>query len=293
MRKTALFTILCTLLFLISLSAQAAKIAKVKGKKVYIMLDSRIEAQKGDIFVVMDKKGKKKGLIKVKKVKGSRALGSLKGKAKKGWTLKLRGSTKKAKGKKGKEDRYAHLKKGTASGSYYGVMAGFATNSMTATIDQSNSTTADVDMSGSGFSGRLLFDYALWTSIWFRGMLGIENFATEGDKKICGSNNDEACDVEISYLSLDLWGRYVFSSGNFRPWIGLGFNLLFPSSKASTAIDEDSITSTSVFAGGLGFDWFFKPDMYLPVQFEYGMYPASNTVSANYMAIRFGVGIDF
>ncbi|MCB0357948.1 MAG: hypothetical protein KDD40_13115, partial [Bdellovibrionales bacterium] len=109
----------------------------------------------------------------------------------------------------------------------------------------------------------------------------------------CGTNNDSACDVEISYLALDLWGRYVMTQGTFRPWVGIGFNLLFPSSKASTAIDEESITSTSVFAGGLGFDWFFKSDMYLPVQIEYGIYPSSDTVKANYLAARFGVGIDF
>ncbi|MCB0391833.1 MAG: hypothetical protein KDD58_11105 [Bdellovibrionales bacterium] len=275
--------------------ANSATIAKVKGKKVYILLESRIEARKGDILEIFDGQGKKRGLVKVRMVKGNRALGSLKGKAQKGWSLKVRGAseTSTADNNSEKKDRYEKLKQAPTSGSYYGVMAGFASDTMTATIDTTGNTTTDVDMSGSGFSGRLLFDYALWTSIWFRGMLGLENFATEGDQKICGANNDEVCDVEISYLALDLWGRYLFSTGTFRPWAGLGFNLLFPSSKASTAIDEESITSTSVFAGGLGFDWFFKNDMYIPVQFEYGMYPASETVKANYMALRFGVAIDF
>ncbi|MCB9026849.1 MAG: hypothetical protein H6625_11060 [Bdellovibrionaceae bacterium] len=296
--KTSRYFLLLTSIFFISHSVHGAKIAKVSGKKVYLLLDSPAEASKGSIFEIMDPQGKKKGLVKVMKIKGKRALGQLKGTANKGWSLKLRKAQQVAKSQdkaeepEEKNDRYENLKQ-SSPGTFYGVMAGFATNNMTATIDQTGNSTAEVNMTGSGFSGRLLFDHALWTSVWFRGLLGLENFATEGAEDVCGASNDTACDVEISYLSLDLWGRYLFSQGNFRPWVGLGFNLLFPSSKASTAIDEKSITSTSVFAGGGGLDWFFKPDMYIPLQVEYGLYPSSETVKAHYIAFRFGIGIYF
>lgn len=293
MKRAPLYFIFITTAFF-SLSVQAAKIAKVNGKKAYLILDSRVEAVKGDIYEVIDPQGAKKGLIKVMKVKGGRALGLLKGSAKKGWNLKKRSSSQAKKGRSGapQKDRYESLKQASASGSFYGILAGFSSNSMSAKIEQGNNTTLDVDMTGSGFSGRLLFDYALWTSLWFRGLLGLENFATKGDAN-CGLSNNEECKVEISYLALDLWGRYLLTQGTFRPWIGLGFNLLFPSSQVSTAIDEESITSTSVFAAGGGVDWFFKPDMYMPIQIEYGMFPSSETVSVSYISFRLGVAIDF
>jgi outer membrane protein W len=147
-------------------------------------------------------------------------------------------------------------------------------------------------MSGSGFSARALMDYSLWTHIWFRGMFGLENFKAEGGN-ICGAANNTLCSVDISYLSLDLWGRYLFSTGAIRPWVGIGFNLLFPSSKSSTALEEKSITSTSVIAPGGGVDWFLSPDMYIPIQVEYGLYPPSDTVKANNISIRLGIGMHF
>ncbi len=294
--KIMITLILLPLTMLLTTNAHAAKIAKVSGKKVYILLNPQEKAQSQDTMIVKDPKGKSVGAVKIVKVQGNKALGQLrKGRAQKGWSLNLVGS-KGGKSQAKNRQEQADLNKVDPQKiptTFYGVMGGFAINNMQAQIDQGDSTTKSADMSGNGFSGRAFFDYSLWPSIWFRGMLGLENLTASSDGKICGPTNNTSCEIEISYLTLDLWGRYLISQGTFRPWVGLGFNLLFPSSKVSTAIEEKSITSTSVIAPGLGFDWFIKNNMYIPVQLEYGMFPSSDTVKANYMAVRFGIAINF
>ena len=180
---------------------------------------------------------------------------------------------------------------------FWGLIAGFAQNSMDVKLkDNNGDDRGDVSMSGNGFSAKGLLDYKLLESVWFRGMAGIEQFNTTAGNE-CGNNDPDydnaACETDIMYISLDLWGRYVFSSGSFRPWAGAGFSLLVPMSKTSTALDEDSITNTSVMAAGFGFDWFTSDTFYVPFQVEYGLLPSSDDVTASLIAVRVGAGFAF
>ena len=298
MNRISCQVLLIIFVLLFTPQIHAAKVAKIKGKRIFVLLKSPNEARPGDIFLVLNKNGKRQGTVQILKVKGKKAMARLKsGKAKKGLRMKFskKGKIKAVKKRAPRRmeepmpslDKFAKFN--TNLKSFYGVMAGYSLDSMTAAIDQGGGVTQDATMEGNGFSGRIFFDYPLWESIGFRGMLGIENFTGESEDKICGASNDEICDIEISYISLDLWGRWLLMSGSFRPWLGVGFNLLFPSSKLSTAIEEDSITSTSVIAPGIGVDWYIKRNMYIPIQFEYGLFPSSESVSASYIAARLGV----
>ena len=57
-------------------SAEAAKVLKVKGRK--ILIDREGETLKrGDLFYVVSKSGKKRGVVKIVKVKGKKAIGKL------------------------------------------------------------------------------------------------------------------------------------------------------------------------------------------------------------------------
>lgn len=273
-------------------SAWAARVTKVKGKKVLVKLEGE-PAKKGQIFYVLDSKGRKKGVIKIRAIKGDRAIARLgKGRARKGYALMAR-----AGGKKGKKGSKMAKKKGAAEESSsgtsqmaWGIMLGMGMDSMEVDLDVTPAEKAS--LAGNGMSYKAMFDYALFEKIWFRGMLGIENFETEGDKKSSACDN-KICGVSISYLSLDFWGRYLFSLGSFRPWLGAGFTLWFPMSQETTALEEDSITNTSVMGIGGGFDWYMNPSFYIPFQVEYGLLPASEQVSATAIAIRFGIGMNF
>jgi len=299
--------VLCAMAF--SQFGFAAKVVGVKGKKILVNLQGE-PAQKGDLFFLINPAGKKRAIIKIMKVKGNKALAVLgKGKARKGYTLQYRpkksSSAKRNKGGGPDTDAPVSMTTGSSRSSgdmYWGIIAGFAQNSMTVKLKQADTDTnpgadrGEESLSGNGFSFKGLIDYKLLESVWFRGTAGIEQFVAEGGQN-CGNNvpdyDNAACETDIMYISLDFWGRYLFSTGSFRPWVGAGFSLLVPMSKSSTALDEASITNTSVMSAGLGFDWFTSDSFYVPVQIEYGLLPSSDDVTANIIAVRVGAGFSF
>lgn len=282
---------LLVLTFAVPHMANGARITKVKGRKVYIKLEGE-NIRKGDRFSVIDpNSGRKKGLVKVRKVKGSKAYGimSKKSKAKVGWTLKQK-SRKRRRSKRTSE--VAMGGSTTSTQTYeaaFGLMGGFAMNTMD--VDLTSTTTS---MSGNGFSAKAFVDYQIFPQVWFRGLVGYESFQASSDDKICGENpSTELCEVSLGYLTADLWGRYMFLMDAFRPWVGGGFSLLFPMSKETTAVDESSVTNTSMMLFGAGFDWVVSPRVSIPFQVEYGLFPSSEDVGASSIAVRFGIGLGF
>ncbi|MCB0421124.1 MAG: hypothetical protein KDD61_09010 [Bdellovibrionales bacterium] len=279
-------------------NAQAHEVSKVKGKKVLITVEDG-EMGQNLLFYTLTPSGKKTGIVKIMKVKNSRAIGKiLKGKVKAGYLLQLR-EKKGQKSAQKSSDRKSNRRDKTSDATgnmYWGGIFGFATSSMSVKFANDAGT---ADLTGSGMSAKGLFDFALFNSLWFRGLVGAEIFDVKGTAKdsagaaTAACNNSSECKVALTYLSADLWGRYIFSKGGFRPWVGAGFLLLFPLSKEVTALDEKSVTNTSNFALGGGFDWFFgkKKNMFVPFQVEYDLYPSSEQVSANSIAVRIGFGM--
>lgn len=279
----------------ISTSAFAAKVTKVDGRKV--MIDLQGDAAKdGDIFVVYDPAGKRKGLVKVKGVKGNRAVGIVgKGKVQAGWQMKISDKAGKSKtsnsGKTARASAPQSPSPSPTGKSFWGLMGGLAMDSMSVDIDGDGSSDKTVSLDGMGFSAKGLFDYELFSQVWFRGLAGIEGLDASGSSEVgCGG---KACSVSIYYLAADLWGRFVFSTGSFRPWLGAAFSLMFPLSKEATALEDSSITNTSAISVGGGVDWFTSETFYIPLQLEYSMLPKSETVEASAIAVRAGIAMAF
>lgn len=293
MAKTNYFLLLTSLAFFVG-AAHAAKVSKVDGRKILFELDGD-NVKEGDVFVLLDEGGKKKGLVKVKGIRGTKAVGLLgKGKAQVGWIARVSDKVKVAKPSGPRKAREAA--KPTESGEqrgHWGIAAGMSMNTMSVDIDNDADQTADetVSLDGTSFSVKGIFDYLLIPQMWFRGMFGLQGLSASG-KTAVGCQN-EACSVSIYYLSADFWGRYIFSSGSFRPWVGGGFSLMFPMSKDVTALEDSSITNTSVISIGGGFDWQASPTMYIPIQLEYGMLPKSETVEASAITLRVGLMFPF
>jgi hypothetical protein len=285
-----------SLALFVSVQTHAAKVLKIDGRKVMIDLEGDT-AKDGDVFVVYDPAGKRKALVKIKGVKGSRAVGIVgKGKAQAGWKAKI---SEKTAGKSKSGSRTARTSSpepdtSSPSGtSFWGLMGGLAMNSMSVDIDNNNDGTSDktASLDGMGFSAKGLFDYELFSQVWFRGLAGIEGLDASGSSEVgCGG---KACSVSIYYLAADLWGRFVFSEGSFRPWIGAAFSLMFPLSKDATALQDSSITNTSAISIGGGIDWFTSPTFYIPIQVEYSMLPKSETVEASAINARIGIAMPF
>ena len=255
----------------------SAEVRAVKGKKILINLQED-NFKVGDVLRIENPDGKYVGLAKITRVKGTVAEAITKGKAEKGYKLKLR--PPKAKVAKSSSSQSGESK------TRYGFAVGY--NTAKADIDLPSGT--KVALSGSGFSVKGLMDFDLLAWLKIRGLAGLEQFNVGGKNDLtaqpqgCGGE----CTAEINYLSADVWGRVPFGSGNFQPWVGIGFDILFPLSKKSTALDEDSITNTSIIAIGGGFDWKLKSGKYFPIQIEYNLYPSTDEVSANTLALRVG-----
>ncbi|MCB0362308.1 MAG: hypothetical protein KDD35_06285 [Bdellovibrionales bacterium] len=285
----------CFLIGLPSVPAWAAKVSKVKGKKVLIDLEGET-AEKGQIFYILSSSGKKKGMVKIVSIKGDKAIAKLgKGKAANGDGLEAKGSGSSAKSKdsRGRSNKKSARKDKASSKSGnmgWGLLLGMGMDSMSVELDTVPVESAS--LAGSGISYKALFDYGLFEKIWFRGTFGIESFNAEGSETNAACDS-KVCSVNIQYLSLDFWGRYLFSLSSFRSWLGAGFTLWFPMSKETTALETNSITNTSVMAIGGGFDWQINPKFYVPFQVEYGLLPASEQVSASAIAIRLGIGMNF
>jgi hypothetical protein len=265
-----------------SSSAYAAKVLKAKGKKILVDLGDT-DAQRGDFFYTITPKGKRAGVLKILQVRRGKAIAILgKGKARPGYSLKLR------KPKRGDKKRArtapTQLKKEGKPNSFWGIMVGGNSLSMDVDLPLSGET---VNLTGSGYSFKLAMDNGVFNKLWFRGMLGMESISGAGDAFVdCDAGED--CDVEITYLTLDLWARLLFAKGGFRPWVGAGVDLMFPMSDDSNALDSDSITNTSLILAGLGFDILFTDTFSMPIQLEYGFFPASDQVEASLIAGRLG-----
>lgn len=260
---------------LVTISAEAATVKAVKGRKVLVDMGSD-KLKAGDVLRINNASGKK-GMVKISKIKGTLAEAQLKGVAEVGSTLTAASKRKRSKSGSSVSQAAPPAKK---SQSRWGAMAGASMISSEITIDPVNGDPVNVKLDGIGFSAKGLFDYQLFGSFWFRGLLGLEQFNVKGSDPAVTDECSGECKANINYLAGDLWGRFVM--GTF--WAGAGMSLLFPMTKDVTAFRESSVSTTSIFSVGGGLDM----DSFL-VQMEYNLYPSTEQVTASAINIRAGL----
>lgn len=280
-------------------TADAARVEKVKGKQV--LIDSEgLPMSKGEkYFIIID--GKKKGVVKITKVKSERALGTLtKGRAEVDAMVEPTGRSsksdsafsdddilkgKKRKKKKSRKDDGDGDGEDTTPQTIVGFLVGYAMDSQSATVasyDGSGNvvSTTKESFSGSGYSLKGFGDIPLSESFGVISRAGIEQLNLSS-----GSNNSS-----IMYLTADILLRYSFGSGGFVPYAAAGMGIHFPISKSSTYLDVPRISSTTIFFFDGGFNWAWGETSYLVGALEYAMFPPSNDVSTSFITGRFGMG---
>lgn len=256
-------------------TAQAMEVQKVKGKKVMIRLSEGEQTQVGDQYFVM-KGSKKTGVVKIMKVSGDRAFGSLKGKAAVG--SELMEKTQKKKVTRTKPQPNSGGKK-----VFVGAMLGMGLNSMDVKNTNTNVTNS---LSGSGINFTAFLDYPFTKLLNLRGYVGMLNLNAD--------NTCTDCKVEIGYVQLGGSGRFVFDMGSFKPWVGGGYNAIVPMSKdKTTALDADKIALTSIIGFYAGLDYHINSKMMIPIEFSYNLLPSSDSVSGNIIGINVGFGYGF
>lgn len=279
------------LFFCFSFSAHAGKVMKVKGEKVYILFDQEDPFAEGDYFLLNNDEGKKLGLVQLKKVKGLKAVGVLKkGKANKGYT-----TTFKAAGKKAKKESVAvtddsssvsEENDSTYPSSRMGVLVGYGMASQD--VDQGAQGISS--QSGSSIAVRGVYDYPLFSSVYIRGMAGGEFLSVSGDgAPLTAPSTRTTIGTDITYLALDaLFHWSVMKGASSNLYLIGGMGILYPMSKTSDAILEDSIDSLAIGEFGAGFE--FKLNGYsLPFEISYYYFPSGEDVKTNVISLKLGL----
>lgn len=261
----------------LTLPARAAKIIAVKDTRV--MIDSEGDfLSAGDRFIGRDGSGKGRVLVEVKQVKNNRAIAHIiKGRAEAPMSLSPAGApaTK------------ASSSRPSSSKNSAGLMLGFANNAMTVKPGGG----ASVSLSGSSFSLSGLYQMPIGGAFGARLLAGYETLTASGtgDGTVCTS-----CEVDLSYLGVEALAKYSFvQNSSMDVWVGAGLGFLFAMNKSSNILDTSKISTSQTIVGALGLDWRLSATTFIPVQFDYAMYPDNSTSSATQMILRAGYGFSF
>ncbi len=300
MRRVIAASFLTTLfvgLQLVSPSANASAIDKVSAKQAIVTFDEGETPVAGDKFFALEN-GKRKAVLEVVQFKNGKAkVKILKGKPKVGMSVAAAGKGKTQAAAeptdadaeavdaadqptKGKKKRMRSAGAATLfKDMTIGVVAGYAMDSQTVSPQGGVSRA----MTGSGFSAKGFVDVPVTGALGLLARFGVEQFnvMVESEK------------TEIMYGAADLLLKYSLGEGNFIPFVMGGLGIHFPISKASTVLNPNNISPTTVFYGGAGFNFVMGSSSYFQLTGEYGMFPPSNEVSTSLIAVRGGLGFRF
>lgn len=280
--------------------AFAAQVAAVKGKKVLIQGK---DLKPNSIYFVVSQ-GKRRGIVRIQQVKGSRAMGVLlRGQVEKGHNLVFRPSkgragrnTKTAQGRSSTRPQSSSTRKSTRpmstsyapSSGFYAIGGALAYQQNSASIKFNN---GDSDsLSGSGIGFKAFGDYMLTENIHLRGEVGTVAFSATGADKCFG----EICRMKINYLGASIGGRYMFGSSHskMRFWAGAAGGLIFPMSTGNTnAVETKDVSSTMTFHIGGGLDYNINDKFFIPITAEYVLLPPSDQVSPSFIGVKAGLGM--
>lgn len=279
------------MLFLMAPASRAGNVVKVSGKKVYIVFSQDEYGTFGqdDLFYLLDSQGRKRAIVHLRRVKGLKAIGVLlKGKAQTRYSTLFRSVGKKTRKKQtvfGDDDSYSDDTSGPlADRPWWGVVAGYG--SAKQDVQQTAMTSSQ---SGSSIALKGVFDYPMFSSFGFRGMLGIEMFEVSGTGEFANSPDTGDVGSDVKYLTADALMRWhVYKTKSMSFYLAGGMGILFPFSKSSTAIIEDSIDSLVIGEFGGGVDIGFK-SFVVPFDISYYYFPTGEDVKTNIISIKTGI----
>lgn len=287
-----------TLVLLLCSFTWAAQVTKVSGKKVLIKLEG-FSLTVGTNYYLLSSDGKKKAIVEIKQVKNDLALAEIKkGSAEVGYSVQ---ATAGAQAKSTTEDPSDKSNTGKSAWSG-GVLGGLSMNSFAMTVQSTTNTAlkADATMKGTSFGVRGFVDYEYSPSITVRGFAGYEPFAVKGNAlgtgsaKICDAGASEECTVSFTYLALGGEAHYNFMTGKTRAFAGLGYNFLMAMGKSVNVPNLDTSSSANQMITFIaGADIGLSKGSFIPLTFEYGMFPGSASVVASAMYLRAGYGMSF
>lgn len=316
------------LITMISSVSWAQQIITIKGKQVIANMGSNSLSVGDKVYAVSG--GKRMALLKVTKVKGKNVLLMLeKGKIDKSMSIQPMGAAaastptaapaptpetamaptpapRRAAPRSGKRNDLDADFGGSSRAMVakppmaWGLYLGYSMNSMKIKAAKLDSGTGlayseDLDLKGSSFSVKGMYDYPVSPDFYLRILAGYEPFEVTGQPATTSNNilcdNTANCSIKFQYLTGEVHGQYNLVSGSTRVWVGLGIALMFaPSVTSNVAGFDDSVKTNQIITGSLGADIGMGKSSFIPVAFEYGYYPTSGDVKASGMFFRVGYG---
>lgn len=173
----------------------------------------------------------------------------------------------------------------------WGVQFSFNMNAMNA--EETNGTVKEVaSMKGTSFGLFGFYDYAFSPRLMIRAGAGYDQFKASSTIAIngCDGRTSKNCTVNINYLSGYGYLKYNITTGKARIFALGGMAMMMAMSKSTTALKEADISTTTLFLIGGGVDIKMSNKTFIPVSIEYGLFPPSESVSANMLMIRGGYG---
>ena len=272
-----------TLLALITLSlpAFALKPVAVKGNKALVDLEGE-SLSVGDRLMARSNDGKARAILEVKQVKNGRAVTDvIKGRMSMDLNLALAGSSGSSSGRTARSGG-----KSGGGKSAWGVTAGMASNTMTVKL-----ASGSVSLAGTSFNVSGFYQPHIDGNFSARVLVGYETLNTTGTNSVCANSE---CKANISYLGIETVMRYSFvRNQTMDVWVGAGLGFLFAMGKESNILDTSKISTNQTIVGSLGLDYKLKQGSFIPVQFDYAMFPDNATSSAKQMILRVGYGMSF
>ncbi len=279
-------------------SSEAAVITQVKNGKVLID-NQNDEITVGQEFYLLNPLKKKVAVLQISAVKGDRSIGMMV-KGKSDGTEKL---LEKESNSSTQKSNFADLnpteEKETPTyrmtSKKISVLVNVMANSMSARESNGvppNPNVDEVQMTGNSFGLSGSMDYPLNNWFEFRLVFGYEPFVVSGTSAITGCSNATStdCSANISYLATGGYARFDIYKSKTLLWIGLGANSKFPVSKTSTALKTDDLKLTTTYGVAAGADYFINHKLFIPFSLEQQYFLNSETVKANVLILRAGLG---
>lgn len=287
--------ITCFACLFASLSLDAATVKQVKANKVLIELEGENAEVNQEFYLIDSQSGKKKALVVIKQIKGAKAIAEvLKGKAEaeQGLLPKLAKSTSNTEDNNDSERKTSHKGFQRNPSKSWGLIGSYLMASMSAKYVVTD-VAGTTSMTGNQFALGGFYNHPLDNNLMITTLAHYESFSVSGSASgaLCDSNTNPSCSVNINYLSLYGFLKYYISNNQMRPWVGAGGGLLLSMSSSSNVIKPPSMNQVISFTGGI--DWQLSRKNFIPVSFEYSLYPPTSTVNANIMAIRGGYAWNF
>lgn len=290
----------------ISSTSFAAFVTTAKGNKVLINLEGDTVDPEDEFFLINPETNKKTAIIRIKQVKGNRALADvLKGKAAVSQTLQARGSAGSRPMSADVSDPNASEAATSAgnagSGGYakiikesYGVMGSLNMNSMSANVTYRDPVgtvlRSSTDMKGNGFGVGGFYDYPFTDTLVGHAYAALEQFTVSGSATNAACSGSTNCDANINYLSVYGLAKWYFMPGQYRSWVGGGAGFLLAVSKSSSALNESQISTNQVFSFAGGVDIQMSRQNFIPIGLQYNMFPDSSSVKASQIILKAGWG---